>query len=136
MSESTVSTPDKKPLLSDVTYTRIKRTATIILPAVITLYISLAQIWHFPNTEQTVLTISAINTALGGLIQVSKKSYYASGAHYDGIMNVTTNGDKTVASLDLKSDPNEIVNKSMVTFKVNGDTVETPIVKPGVQYER
>lgn len=133
MSESpAVSTTGKKPLLSDVFYNRLKKTATIVLPAATTLYISLAQIWHFPNTEQVTLTIAALNTALGGLIQVSKKSYYASGAQYDGIMNVVDTGEKTVASMQLNGEPEEIIKKDTVTFKVNNDTGENPVMKPGV----
>lgn len=133
MSESpAVPTTGKKPLLSDVTYTRLKKTATILLPAVTTLYISLAQIWHFPNAEQVTLTIAALNTALGGLIQVSKKSYYASGLQYDGVMNVMDTGDKTVASMQLNGEPEDIIKKDTVTFKVTNDTGETPIMRSDV----
>ena len=121
--------PARTPLLSDVNYNRLKKTATIVLPAVLTLYVTLAQIWHFPKLEETILTISAVNTALGGLIQVSKKSYYASGAQFDGVMKITDTGAKTVASLDLKKEPEDIIDQQTVTFRVDRDTGETPIVK-------
>lgn len=119
-----------KPLLSDGIYNKLKKTATIVLPAVAALYIALAQIWHFPDVEKVVGTITAVNTFAGVLIQFSKKSYYASGAQYDGVMNVTPNGARTTASLELNSHPADIVNKDAVTFKVNADTGETPIVDP------
>jgi hypothetical protein len=120
--------PAKKPLLSDKIYNNLKRTATIVLPAAAALYISLAQIWHFPKVEEVAGTITALNTFLGVLIQISKRSYYASGAQYVGEIRVRDDGEKKTASLVLDGDPEEMLSMKEATFKIS-DTGENPIVK-------
>ena len=128
MSESSV---EKKPtpLLGDKTYNAVKRSATIILPALATLYLTLAQVWGFPEPEKVVTTITALNTFLGVLVQISKKSYYASGQQYAGEIQVQDVGDKKIASLVVDGDPEDILTMKEATFKI-ADTGETPIVKP------
>lgn len=120
----------QRPLLSDGLYNRLKKTATIILPAAAALYISLAQIWHFPKVEEVAGTITAINTVLGGLIQVSKKSYYASGQQYVGVIRAHDDGTKVTANLVVNGDdPADILKLNEATFKVER-TGENPIPKP------
>jgi hypothetical protein len=117
--------PSKKPLLSDQLYNQLKRAATIILPAIITLYFALSQIWHFPNVEQIMATLAALNTILGGTIQVSKKSYYASGVQYAGAIKVTDDGSKKTYSLVMNGDPETLDSMPQATFKVD-QTAITP----------
>jgi hypothetical protein len=112
-----------------VTYNRLKKTATIILPAVSALYIALAQIWHFPKVEEVAGTVTALNTFLGVLIQVSKKSYYASGAQYAGEIKVVDDGTKKTASLVVNGNPEDILSMDEATFKIS-DTGSNPTVKP------
>jgi hypothetical protein len=126
-----LSSAGKKPtpLLGDGTYNVVKRTATIILPALATLYFALAQLWHFPEPEKVVATITALNTFLGVVVQISKRSYYASGHQYAGEIQVTETGGKKVASLVVDGDPEDILTMSEATFKIQ-DTGENPMVKP------
>lgn len=128
MSESSV---EKKPtpLLGDSTYNVVKKSATIILPALATLYFALAQLWNFPEPEKVVASITAVNTFLGVLVQISKKSYYASGQQYAGEIQVQDMGDRKVASLVVDGDPEDILALKEATFKI-ADTGENPIVKP------
>lgn len=132
MSVSSPAPAGKKPLLSDSTYTRLKKTATIVLPALAALYIALAQIWHFPKVEEVAGSIAALNTFLGVLIQISKKSYYASGLQYAGVINVMDDGDKKTYQLVTHGDPEELLDSaSEATFQVkNTDTGENPIINP------
>jgi len=127
MSESSV---DRKPtpLLGDGTYKLVKQSATIILPALATLYFALAQLWDFPEPEKVVASITAVNTFLGVLVQVSKKSYYASGQQYAGEIQVTETAGKKVASLVVDGDPADILDMKEATFKIS-DTGENPMVK-------
>lgn len=120
----------KTPLLSDSSYNVLKKSATIVLPALGTLYFTLAQIWGLPKPEEVVGTIAAVNTFVGIVIQMSKKSYYASGAQYVGEIQVQDLGDKKVASLVVDGDPEDVLSMREATFKINTDTGENPIVKP------
>lgn len=56
-------------------YDVLKWVALIVLPAIATLYSSLAGIWGLPYAEQIPLTITAIDTALGVLLGISTSSY-------------------------------------------------------------
>lgn len=129
---STGAAPSGKPLLSDKKYNVLKKSATIILPALAALYIGLAQIWHFPKVEEVAGTIALVNTIFGGVIQVSKKSYYANNAQYVGEINIqdSADGKKKVFSLELNDEPENMQHRDEVTFKVNTDTGSIPIIKP------
>jgi hypothetical protein len=128
MSESSVERKPT-PLLGDGVYNVVKRTATIILPALATLYYGLAVMWDFPEPDKVVASITLLNTFLGVLVQVSKKSYYNSGHQYAGEIQVTESGGKRIASLVVDGDPEDILNMSEATFKIQ-DTGENPMVKP------
>lgn len=56
-------------------YDILKFTAQIILPALATLYFSLAGIWKLPNAEAIVGTITAIDLFLGTLLGISSVKY-------------------------------------------------------------
>jgi hypothetical protein len=74
--------------------------------------------------------LAAINTFFGVLIQLSKKSYYASSAPYVGEIQVKNVGEKKVFSLMLDGDPEELENMNSANFKVSSETGETLIVTP------
>lgn len=61
--------------MSDKLYKVLKYIALIALPAVGTLYASLAGIWGFPYGEQVVGTITAVDTFMGVLLGISTASY-------------------------------------------------------------
>jgi hypothetical protein len=127
MSES--SDAPKKPLLSDGVYSKLKHTASIVLPAVAALYIALAQIWHFPNAEGVAGSIAAVNTFLGGLVALSSRSYNSqSSSKYAGEIRVTMENGKKVANLVVPGDPNDILKLDEALFKIS-DTGETPIIR-------
>lgn len=116
------------PLLGDTMYNVIKKSATIILPAFATLYFALAQLWGFPEPEKVVASITALNTFLGFVVQVSKKSYYASGAQYAGEIVTREEGDKLIAQLVLdENHPEDILSMTEATFKITG---ENRMIKP------
>jgi hypothetical protein len=128
MSESSHGKPT--PMLSDSAYNVVKKSATIVFPALSALYIAVAQIWNFDHVDQVVGTLAAINTFFGVLIQLSKKSYYASSAPYVGEIQVKNVGEKKVFSLMLDGDPEELENMNSANFKVSSETGETLIVTP------
>ena len=108
----------KMPFLSDKTYNKLRIFVEILLPALSTLYFTLAQIWGLPNPEKIVGTIAAITTFLGLLLRSARKSYDKSDAKYDGHLNVTEEDGKKKFSLDLMSDPEKLVDKKDILFKV------------------
>lgn len=57
------------------TYDVLKYIALIVLPALATLYFALSSIWGLPYGEQIVGTITAIDTFLGALLQISNNKY-------------------------------------------------------------
>lgn len=131
MSVSSHAKP-QSPMLGDVTYNVVKKSAMIILPALGTLYFTLSQIWGLPHAEAVVGTTAAVNTFLGVLVQISKKSYYASNAPYVGEIKVedSDDGSRKVFSLVVNGDPEDLETMNIATFKVNSDTGNNPIVKP------
>lgn len=61
--------------MSDRTYDFLKEIAQIWLPAIATLYFTLASIWGLPYAEQIVGTISAIDVFLGAVLKISTIQY-------------------------------------------------------------
>lgn len=119
-------------MLGDGAYNVVKKTATIVLPALGTLYFTLSQIWGLPHAEAVVGTLAAVSTFFGVIVQISKKSYYASSAPYAGEIKVedSDDGSRRVFSLVVNGDPEDLENMDVATFKVNSDTGSNPIVKP------
>ena len=60
---------------SNKTYDKLKWIAQYFLPALGTLYFTLAGIWGLPYGEQIVGTISALDIFLGVLLGLSSRQY-------------------------------------------------------------
>ena len=61
--------------MSNKTYDVLKYVALIVLPAVATLYGTVAGIWGLPYAEQIPLTIMAVDTFMGVCLKVSTDKY-------------------------------------------------------------
>ncbi len=61
--------------LKDETYDRLKWWAMYGLPTLGTFIFALGTIWNIPYVEQIVGTITAADTALAGMLGLSKKNY-------------------------------------------------------------
>lgn len=68
--------------MSSRTYDILKYIAQIVIPAVATLYFTLAQIWGLPYAEQIVGTLAAIDTFLGALLKISTNFYEKTDPEY------------------------------------------------------
>lgn len=62
-------------MLSNKTYDILKEIAQIWVPAIATLYFTLAGIWGFPYGEQIVGTLAAIDVFMGAVLKVSTIQY-------------------------------------------------------------
>lgn len=61
--------------MTNKTYDALKWIAMYLLPALGTLYFTLAGIWGLPYGEQIVGTITAVDTFLGILLGISNAQY-------------------------------------------------------------
>lgn len=110
----------KPPFLSNRSYDVLKYIALILLPALGSLYFALAGIWGLPYAEQVIGSIVAVDTALGLLLRLSSTSYDNSETKYDGAIEVQQGEDDSkMFSLVLHSDPDGLVNKDQVIFRVD-----------------
>lgn len=70
-------------------YDVLKYITTIGLPALATLYFTIASMWNLPYAEQIVGTIAAITTFLGTLLGISSHNYKK--ININGIQDVNDN---------------------------------------------
>lgn len=62
--------------ISNKVYDILKWIATLVLPALATLYAAIAGIWNLPYGEAVSATIMAVVTFLGVVLKISSNSYY------------------------------------------------------------
>ena len=62
--------------MTNKTYDILKFIATIIFPALGTLYFALSQIWGLPYGQEIVGTIAALDTFIGVCLGISSDNYY------------------------------------------------------------
>lgn len=61
--------------MSNKVYDILKFIAQILLPAIATLYTSIAKIWGFPFGTEIGATIMAIDAFMGAILMISSNSY-------------------------------------------------------------
>lgn len=103
---------------SDTLYDTLKWFATSILPGLSALYAGLGVLWGFPNIEQIVGTIAAVNVFLGLIVQRSSSQYKKSDAGYDGEVVITPSEDGDSFRLVLETPLDEAKEKGYISFKV------------------
>lgn len=62
--------------MSNKIYDVLKFIAQIVLPAMATLYVSIASLWGLPYPEEISGTVMAIDTFLGAVLMISSNQYY------------------------------------------------------------
>lgn len=100
---------------SNKLYDKLKWVALYLLPALATLWMSLAKTWSLPYAVEIGATISAVDLFLGVILGISK-------ANYPGEGTLTVNADdpeKDIYNLELNVDPEELPNMKSITFKVD-----------------
>ena len=98
-------------------YDFLKRAAQIYIPALGTLYFTVAQIWGLPSPEEVVGTIVAVDTALGVMLGISQSTYNASGDKYGGSIEVRDGEDGSTLHIQ-GLDANKILTQPDITFKI------------------
>lgn len=98
-------------------YDYLKFLAQIALPALATLYFTLAQIWGLPAAENVVGTIMAVDLFLGVLLGISQVNYAKQVGQGDLLVEEDETGAKGMR-LELDQTPEELATKKEVRFKV------------------
>ncbi len=106
------------PLLSNSTYDKLKKVTTLVLPAAVTLWLTIANIWNLPNSQEIGLTIGAINTFFGVVLVVATNTYNKSDEKFDGVMNVVETPDKTSFQLELNEGPEALTQQDQVALRI------------------
>lgn len=96
-------------------YDVLKFVAQVGLPALGTLYFTLAGLWGLPAAEQVVATIVAIDTFLGVILQISSASFNTA----KGTLAVHETREGKTFNLELDGDPEyELEGADQAVFKV------------------
>ena len=61
--------------MSNKVYNVLKWIAMIVLPALASLYMGLAALWHLPYGEEIAGTITLVDTFLGAVLMISTSQY-------------------------------------------------------------
>ena len=107
-------------IFSNKIYDKLKFLAQIALPAFGTLYAAVSGTWGWPNTEEVVGTVVAVDFFLGTLLGISTKQYEKSDAAYDGVFVDTGTDEEGVRQLqlDVSRNPDALLEKDRVVLKV------------------
>jgi hypothetical protein len=98
-------------------YDMLKWVAQVILPAIATLYFTLAGIWNLPNGQQVIGTITAVDLFLGLILGISQTNFQKT--IEDGGELIVHPDGKHVFSIDSNVvDMDKIGTKKEVRFKV------------------
>lgn len=97
-------------------YDWLKWIAQIFLPALGTLYFTLAGVWSLGSGKEVVGTIMAVDLFLGVLLGISQINYDKQVV--DGVMNVEKTDGKTQFLLEFNDEPTDLPEKKEARFKV------------------
>jgi hypothetical protein len=101
-------------------YDWLKYLGQIVLPALGTLYFTLAGIWHLSNGDKVVGTIMAVDLFLGVLLGISQANYNKQIADGGELHVDNENQMKFVLDQD-KTDIDKLGDKKEVRFTVKKD---------------
>lgn len=111
---------EKTPFLSNRTYDFLVYAVQYILPALGTLYFTLAALWGLPNAEQVVGTIVALTAFLAVILAFGRRSYKQSDARFDGELVVdTTNPERDLFSYNVTRPLDDLRDLDEITLKVH-----------------
>jgi hypothetical protein len=115
-----METKEVTPLLSGRTYDIFVWAVKIVLPAFGTFYFAISSIWGIAGGEKVIGTISALCLFLGIILQISNKSYDASGVKYQGDLVVKTDPETgaETQSLSLNAPFSVLAQSGDITLKV------------------
>lgn len=112
--------------LSNRAYDALKFAAQILLPAVAAGYFGLASVWHLPNAEQVVGTVTVVDTFLGVVLGLSTSKYNKNEGAPDGDLLVQQVDGETYLGLGVNRSVESLTSKDVVKLNVVADTSPPP----------
>lgn len=103
--------------MSSKVYDVLKFIAQIGLPALGTLYVTLAALWHLPAVTEVSGTVIAVDTFLGVLLGLSTSAYNKSDDRFGGTLAVVDGEDGSTLRM-LGVDPVQLTTAKQITFKI------------------
>lgn len=108
--------------ITDPMFNTLRLLVELVLPALGTLYFSLAELWALPEPYKVVGTIVAVTTFLGVCLKLLRHNYEKSEAKYDGEFVVNeTDPMKDVFRLEVGTPFGQITNQDELRLKVRRD---------------
>lgn len=104
--------------LSSGVYNKVKWAALTLLPAIATLYFMLGNLWNFPNVEQVIGSITAVETFLGLLLGISTRQYNKTANVIDGDLIVSDVDGEQYLTLGVKGSVEQMASKDEVRLRV------------------
>lgn len=99
--------------LDNKTYDILKWIASLLLPGVTTLWLSIGKIWNIPFTAEIGATIAAITVFMQVVLGISKKNYEG-----EGELIVDGNGNVSEFKIQNDTSIHELAEKNNVMVKV------------------
>ena len=99
--------------LGNKTYDILKWIASLLLPGVTTLWLSIGKIWNIPFTAEIGATIAAITVFMQVVLGISKKNYEG-----EGELIVDGNGNVSEFKIQNDTSIHELTEKNNVMVKV------------------
>lgn len=105
--------------LSNKMYDVLSNTVKLVLPAIGTLYFTIASVWELPYGDQVVGSLAALATFFGVILVVAKKAW---NSEMDGSIIVDqTDPEKDLYSIELNAPLEELTENKSVALKVVKD---------------
>lgn len=100
--------------ISNKVYDALSNTVKLILPAVGTLYFTIASVWGLPYGEQVVGSFAALATFLGVVLTIAKRNWGMDGS----LVVDQTNPETDTYSLEVNTPLEDIAESKSLTLKV------------------
>jgi hypothetical protein len=106
-------------VFSNKVYDKLKFVAQILLPALGTLYATVSGLNHWPNTEEVVGTIMAVDFFLGTILGLSTTQFNKNDPRNVGTLEVDNSSDVPKLTFNIETEDHaSFADKDAVTFKV------------------
>jgi hypothetical protein len=102
-------------------YDQLKFVAQILLPALGTLYATVSGLMEWPNTEEVVGVIIAVDTFLGVLLTYANKQFLNDDKNFAGDLHVVQTedeGTQTMLAFNPENPPEALADQKTVLMKV------------------
>ena len=105
-------------ILSNKVYDTLKWIAQYLIPALGTLYFTIAGIWGLPYGEQVLGTLTAIDLFLAAILGLSAAAYRKTGT--DGVLLIdSSDPERDIYRFEPNGDPATYAEKKTITLTVD-----------------